>query len=324
MSIILQKITGLTLRDYARQKLFEPLGITAVEWSIDPQGYTTGNSGLRLKPRDMAKIGYLYLQQGRWNGAQIVPQQWVTASTTKHIETQGLMNAAEDDGYGYGWWIDAFGGYSAHGFGGQYIFVLPKLDMVVVFTSGLPDSQFPAPKQLTQAYLLPAAQANTSRPTKPEAYQTLQTAIHAIERPVRPVAPLPEIARQISGRTFTLTGGGSDLFQTVTFNFEGGDTYRSETVWPGNQTIVVTGGLDNVYRLNPVEYIGPQGVEKLTVAVRSYWQDAHTFVEQYVRDLSTDIAVITQRYTFDGEHVSIEVSSSMNSVTLDAAGERVK
>ncbi len=167
MSIILQKTTGQTLRDYAQQRLFDPLDITNFDWSIDPQGHTTGNTGLMLRPRDMAKIGYLYLRHGQWNSAQVVSEQWVNASTTKHIETKGLMNAAEDDGYGYWWWLDAFGGYSAHGFGGQYIFVLPKLDMVIVFTSGLPDSQFPAPKQLVQTYLLPAAQLANALPANP-------------------------------------------------------------------------------------------------------------------------------------------------------------
>ncbi len=134
MSAIIQKTSGLTLEAYAKTDLFGPLGITDYGWQSDPQGITTGNSGLILRPRDMAKLGYLYLHNGQWNGKQIVPAGWVQASTTVHMETKGLMNAAEDDGYGYYWWIDSFGGYSAHGFGGQYIFVLPKLDMVVVFT----------------------------------------------------------------------------------------------------------------------------------------------------------------------------------------------
>jgi len=327
MSIILQQTTGLTLREYARQKLFEPLGITDFDWPSDPHGHTPGNSGLLLKPRDMAKIGYLYLQHGRWNGVQLVPAQWVTASSTKHLETTGLMNAAEDDGYGYGWWLDAFGGYSAHGFGGQYIFVLPQLDMVVVFTAGLPDPQFPAPKQLVQSYLLSAAQS-TALQANPLAFENLQAAIQDIEHPTQPIAPLPELARQISGQTFHITPGdgfaAGDLFQTVIFTFADGDTYQSATQWLGDQTVVVTGGLDNVYRLNPVEFVGTQGPEGLIVAVKGHWQDDHTFAEQYVRDLAQDIAVITQRYSFQGQRVTIEVTSSMNSYTLHASGEITK
>ena len=141
------------------------------------------------------------------------------------------------------------------------------------------------------------------------------------------MTPLPDLARQISGRTFTLTGGAGDLFQAVTLTFADGDTYRSETLWPGDQTVVVTGGLDNVYRLNPVDFVGLQGAQsadRLTVAVKGHWQDDHTFVEQYVRDLAKDIAVITQRYTFQGQRVTIEVTSSMNAYTLHAAGEITK
>ncbi len=115
----------------------------------------------------MAKLGYLYLHNGQWNGKQIVPAEWVQASTTRHMETKGLMNAAEDDGYGYFWWINSFGGYSAHGFGGQYIFVLPKLDMVVVFTGGIADPDFPLPHQLLKTYLLPAAQSAQSLAANP-------------------------------------------------------------------------------------------------------------------------------------------------------------
>ena len=134
----------MSLQAYTEQELFQPLGITDSSWSSDPAGITTGATGLALRPRDLARFGYLYLQQGQWGDTQVLPKEWVAASTSKHMETKGLMNAAEDDGYGYLWWIDLFGGYSAHGFGGQFIYVLPGLDMLVVFTGGLPDCSFPS------------------------------------------------------------------------------------------------------------------------------------------------------------------------------------
>jgi CubicO group peptidase (beta-lactamase class C family) len=155
LSAIIQKTTGLTLQEYAQLKLFDPLGVSDVSWAADPQGVTIGSTGLMLRSPDLAKLGYLYLQHGRWNGKQVLPEEWVAASTRKHLDTKDLMNAAEDDGYGYLWWIDSWEGYSAHGFGGQNVFVLPAQDMVVVFTSGLPDPIFPAPNQLVKSYLLP-------------------------------------------------------------------------------------------------------------------------------------------------------------------------
>jgi len=126
LSAIIQQTTGMTTREYAQEKLFDPLSISEITWQTDPRGIPLGCTGLELSPRDMAKLGYLYLNHGQWEGEQIVPADWVEKSTTKHMETKGLMNEAEDDGYGYFWWIDEYGGYSAHGFGGQYIFVVPN------------------------------------------------------------------------------------------------------------------------------------------------------------------------------------------------------
>jgi CubicO group peptidase (beta-lactamase class C family) len=98
-----------------RGKNFSTRWASPTSWAADPQGVTLGSTGLTLRSPDMAKLGYLYLHHGRWNETQVVPEEWVSASTGKQIETKGLMNAAEDDGYGYLWWNDSWGGYSAHG-----------------------------------------------------------------------------------------------------------------------------------------------------------------------------------------------------------------
>jgi len=189
LSAIIQQATGMTLQQYAQEKLFDPLSITNVSWATDPQGVTLGNTGLMLRSPDLAKLGYLYLNHGRWNGTQVLPEEWVTASTRKHMETKGLMNAAEDDGYGYLWWMDSWGGYSAHGFGGQYVFVLPAQDMIVVFTSGLPDSIFPTPHQLVQSYLLPAARSDVRLAANPSGVQALESRFKPSNNPIDPSLP---------------------------------------------------------------------------------------------------------------------------------------
>ena len=101
----------------------------------------------------MAKFGYLYLNEGLWDGRQIVPAAWVEASTRNHSPTPGMY-------YGYQWWVMPWAGYySAIGGGGQYIIVLPELDMVVVFTSDLtPDEQY-TPLLLLLFYVIPAAKS---------------------------------------------------------------------------------------------------------------------------------------------------------------------
>ncbi len=322
VSAILQKTSGLTLEAYTQKNLFGPLGITDFSWQSDPQGITTGYTGLSLRPRDMAKLGYLYLHNGQWNGKQIAPAEWVQASTTGHKETKGLMNAAEDDGYGYYWWIDSFGGYSAHGHGGQYVFVLPQLDMIVVFTGSLADPDFPTPHRLLKTYLLPAAQPPGAQPLadNPQLFNQLTAEIVSIQNPEKPVAPLPEIAKQISGKTFQITGGASAGWpEKITLTFPGGDTYTSEMVMPG-ETLKVAGGLNNVFYLNR---LGPEG--ETIAPLRGYWQDDHTFIEEQNFDLFSEIQFFTVTYTFEGKKVSLKVESSMGYFSpLQAAGEIVE
>jgi CubicO group peptidase (beta-lactamase class C family) len=320
MSAIIQKTSGQTLEAYAKTALFGPLGITDYGWQSDPQGITTGNSGLILRPRDMAKLGYLYLHKGQWNGKQIVPAEWVQASTAKHMETKGLMNAAEDDGYGYFWWIDSFGGYSAHGFGGQYIFVLPKLDMIVVFTGGMADPDFPAPHQLVKTYLLPAVQSAQPPADNPQMDDQLTTEIKNIQNTAKPVAPLPEIAKQISGKRIRITGDKVGSWpEEISFTFSGADTYSAEWVRP-EETTIATGGLNNVFYLNKLGIAGER-----VIPLRGYWQDDRTFIEEQNFGLSSEIQFFTVTYTFEGKKILITVVSSMDYFPpLHATGEIIE
>jgi CubicO group peptidase (beta-lactamase class C family) len=321
MSAIIQKTSGLTLEAYAKTDLFGPLGITDYGWQSDPQGITTGNSGLVLRPGDMAKLGYLYLHDGQWNGSQIVPARWVRASTSVHMKTKGLMNAAEDDGYGYYWWIDSFGGYSAHGFGGQYVFVLPGQDMVVVFTGGLPDPDFPAPHELLKTYLLPAAQSAQPLAANPQMDDRLTTEIRNIQDTEMPGMPLPDIARRISGKTYRLIGIPPAGWPTeITFTFSGDDTYTNSTLLANGGILTVTGGLKNVFFMNR---LGPQG--STLMPFRGYWRDERTFVEEQNFGLTSDIQFFTVTYIFDGKKVSVTVDSSMDYFpTLTGTGEMIE
>ena len=305
LSAIIQETTGKTLQEYAQEKLFAPLGITDITWETDPRGITLGCTGLVLSPRDMAKIGYLYLNRGQLNGEQIIPAEWIDRSTTKHSETKGLMNEAEDDGYGYLWWIDAFGGYSAHGSGGQYIFVVPDSNMVVVFTGGLADPDFPMPKELMESFILPAAASADPLPPSPVADE-LQTHIEQVMNPEpQPVPPLPETARRISGRTFKITASPTLYFQTISLTFDGGNVYRSESTWPDGNAHAALGGLDGRFYVSE----GVVDGRVVAIALKGYWQDEKTFVE-YVEELS-QLDSFTHRYTFEGDKLTIDVQSSM-------------
>jgi CubicO group peptidase (beta-lactamase class C family) len=321
LSAILQKTTGKPLIDYAKEKLFVPLGITNMTWQSDPQGITLGNTGLMLTPRDLAKIGYLYLHHGQWHDQQILPETWVELSTQKHIDTAGKMNAAENDGYGYFWWMNGFDGYAAHGFSGQYLFVMPSLDLIVVFTAGLKLPDFPKPDELVKTYILLAAQSATPLNPNPQASQALKMTSAQLENPEpKPVGALPETAKRISGKTFRITqdGSGGYFCKTVVLTFTDGDKYTSESLWPDGKIYVVQGGLNNTFHINTIE----RNQQPVKVALKAYWQDEKTFIE-YDKDFSQiDMAIHT--YTFEGNKLTIAINSSMGAYSFQAVGEMVE
>jgi CubicO group peptidase (beta-lactamase class C family) len=131
VSAVVRKATGRPLDEFARATLFEPLGITDAEWSR-VKGDTDAGGGLRLRPRDMAKIGQLVLAGGRWDGRQIVSKGWIEASTTWKLK------ATDGQSYGYLWWGGGskFPWIGALGRGGQSIRIVPSLDLVVAVTGG--------------------------------------------------------------------------------------------------------------------------------------------------------------------------------------------
>lgn len=140
LSSLLERRTGLHADAFAQRYLFAPLGISEVDWFRNREGHPHTGGGLDLRPRDMAKLGLLYLRQGRWGDSQIIPAQWVRTSTERHVTRSRGHNV----GYGYLWWIhepDPAGDgrrdiFAAQGFRGQYIFVVPEHDLVVVVTGG--------------------------------------------------------------------------------------------------------------------------------------------------------------------------------------------
>lgn len=152
LSAILQHKTNMNTRDFAQRELFEPLGISHFQWDTDPRGIPIGGWGLSITPRDMAKLGYLYLHNGTWDGKQVVSAEWIKTAIGNHIAT----NTAPPS-YGYQWWIDpSSGAYMALGRGGQTIFVLPDLNLLVVTTADLPGHT--EIMRLIEKYIVPAAQ----------------------------------------------------------------------------------------------------------------------------------------------------------------------
>ena len=152
LSAIITKVTGEKLIDYLTPRLFLPLGITGITWDESPQGINVGGWGLNVKTEDMAKLGQFFLQKGKWDGKQLLPESWIEEATKSHIASlpagtrrENLKMKPEDSdwlqGYGYQMWRCRHNGVRADGANGQYIIILPEKDAVIAVTANVSDMQ---------------------------------------------------------------------------------------------------------------------------------------------------------------------------------------
>ena len=201
LSAIIRQVTGRTTYEYLQEKLFAPLGIRGISWETDALGNSLGGVGLNLKTEDIAKLGLLYLHEGRWNGKPLLNSDWIREATRMHIRNDGATEtpwldsdaAAPDDivptdwnrGYGYQFWRCVPDGvYRADGAFGQYCIVMPKQDAVLAITAGQGDMQ----AILTPIWeLLLPAMADHALPDAPDA----QKALNDVLRSRRIVPPQP-------------------------------------------------------------------------------------------------------------------------------------
>ncbi len=154
LSAIVQKLTGQTLLDYLHPRLFEPLGIHNPTWESAPGGINCGGWGLSITTEDIAKFGQLYLQKGVWNGQRLLPEEWVTAATSKQVSNDSNKEVDWKQGYGYQFWRCQHNAYRGDGAFGQFCIVLPEQDAVIAITAGVEAMQ--PVLNLVWQHLLPA------------------------------------------------------------------------------------------------------------------------------------------------------------------------
>ncbi|OBY77828.1 serine hydrolase [Paenibacillus sp. KS1] len=133
ISAMVQAAIGLTVHDYLRPKLFVPLGITEETWDSSPLGVTLGCAGLALTNEELSRFGQLLLQQGMWNGVQLIPANWIQLATSKQIGNEGSRDWCQ--GYGYQFWMCSHNAYRADGAHGQFCIVMPDKDAVIAINS---------------------------------------------------------------------------------------------------------------------------------------------------------------------------------------------
>jgi CubicO group peptidase (beta-lactamase class C family) len=270
LSALITKMTGQSAFDFAKKELFEPLGITSARWGqVDAQGVTDGEAGLFLSPHDMARVGYLYLHHGTWDGKQIIPSSWVERAK------EGKVSATFGFHYANLWWsLPEKEAYMALGRHSQVILVLPKLDIVAVMTGILRDDEhYPIPQLIDD--ISSAVKSESPLPADPIVMSLLTAAIHraATERPSL-VGGIPELAKEISGKTFQLHENALHV-KTFSLNFSDSDSswvLTTNTGKPDHPADRFSGlmGLDGVYRRSPP---APHGIN----ACKGRWLNEHTF-----------------------------------------------
>lgn len=272
LSAIINEATGRSAWEYGMEKLFAPLGISDEFWRSDAQGISIGGTSLFMKPEDLAKIGYLFLNNGKWKGEQIISESWIEQSTKQHISPR---KTEYSNGYGYHWWRNTFDGFHGNGFEGQELIVIPEFDLVIVFSGATNSYHAGVAEGLVNSYILPSIKSDENMEENLTSFQTLLKELENFQQPPDSsgLQELPEIAKIISNQTYKL-----DNDDTYIFEFEDGRNeafLRWNNFYTGKEFVIPI-GLDGVYRIAPLDSFFDKG-QTTEAGFRGHWADEYTF-----------------------------------------------
>jgi len=329
LSAIVQKVTGEKVIDYLKPRLFEPLNIKDIDWGIDPRGINTGGWGLRVKTEDMAKFGQLYLQRGKWNEKQILPEGWVEEATTFKIDQAPDAPKSKKDisdwmqGYGYQFWRCRNNAFRADGAFGQYIIVMPDKDAVIAIQAESPDMQNEI--NLVWKYLLPAIK-DGKLPENIAMSEKLKQRLSSLALSLPTKGVDSPVASRVSQKIYTFKP--NDLnFESLSFNFM--EDMCDVTLHSGNTEYYLAfgagkwiGGETSLPGPNLLKLAKAQnaGFPPEKVFGCFTWKDENTLelVLRYIESPHTE--KITCR--FDGKKMSADIQySNVHEATKPISGE---
>lgn len=322
LSAIVSKVTGQKVIDYLQPKLFEPLGIAKPDWEEDPKHINTGGWGLRLKTEDIAKFAQLFLQKGKWNGKQILPQGWAEEASTAHIIQHPEYSQAKRDssdweqGYGYQMWRCRNNASRGDGAFGQYAIVMPEQDAVIAITSETAD--MPGELSLIWKILLPAMQ-KAKLPANTGADAMLKKKLAALALPVKKDAITPSFTKT---KTFVLEPNAQAI-RSLTFNFQN-NAY--EVIVKRDSGVYPIRFAANNWEQGETRLKGPYlvsraknslaGLPPFKVAAEYTWIDPNTLelVLRYIESPHTQ----TMLCHFAGDNITVDMKRSFNTDAPDA------
>ena len=305
LSGILSQVTETNALAFARRELFEPLGIRDVEWPADPRGHNYGWGDLQLHPRDMAKLGQLFLQRGRWRDRQIIPEEWIRTATRSHVQRTG-----GNDQYGYFWWMPGEkypGLFEAVGRGGQRITIWPAKELVLVYTGGgfNPDD--------LSAFVLKSLKSDEPIPANPLATARLREKTVAATRAPAPtkVSKLPAIAHRISAKNYALSANELDI-SALSLRFTEASEAAVRLTRLG-QDLHCPIGLDGVERFSTNTLVS------LPFAAKGRWLTENAFLLQLdrVAGISRYDFTLTFAKTENTVSISLKERTGLNNETFN-------
>lgn len=323
LSAIVQKITGEKVLDYLKPRLFDPLGIEGADWETCPKGINTGGWGLRVKTEDLAKFGQLFLQKGRWEGKQILPESWIEeASTAKIMQDPNApeeKKAASDwlQGYCYQMWRSRHNSYRGDGAFGQFILVLPEKDAVVAITAETSNMQ--SELNLVWDVLSYMLSLNPGY----ELVDPDNVNLHRLQRVYDGLAlPVPErktshLEKSISGKTYDCAVNDKAL-KAIAVSFENETCHLTLTTAAGAKFPIRFGA--GTWARGETTRKGPylvsngknnlEGLPPFKVAGAYTWQDDNQLVLtlRYIESPHTE----TIRCRFDGDKLLLDFEDRFN------------
>jgi hypothetical protein len=247
LSAIIQQVTGETLFDYLKPRIFDPLNIRGIDWDKNPQGINLGMIGLRLRTEELAKFGQLLIQNGKWNNRQLIPETWVKEATSFKIESNDPSNKTPKDrndwtqGYCYQMWRGRNNSVRLDGMAGQFVIIFPDKDAIVVLTANARNTQ--EELNLVNNYLLPSIKSSKAIPSDPASYNELQKKQSALSlKPQVSLVSGSEFVKKISGKEFILQDNEYQI-QSVYFTFS--SNVCSFALKRNNQISVIKTGFGN-------------------------------------------------------------------------------
>jgi CubicO group peptidase (beta-lactamase class C family) len=294
LSVILQRITGDSLLDYLRPRLFGPLGADEAIWSTTEEGIVAGGWGLSLTTESLAKFGQLLLQRGEWEGKRLIPAAWIDEATKKQVPNDTETNPDWRQGYGYQFWRCRHNAYRGDGAFGQYCVVFPEYDAVLVITSASPDMQ--AVLDIVWEHLLPALRGEVGDGTpRPPRLELLP-----------PTGPTPSG----DGRTYEFEPSATGI-KAIRLDPDGTATFTLEA-GPLAEYAAAPAGTTQELVFAPGHW--REGVDELQEpaqrVVTSAYGDGDTFVAT-LRHVETPY-VVTMRCRPDGDALQVDLTFNVS------------